>query len=220
MRRRARMRPPVWRALLALTALAAPAAAQVQWKPEDFQKHGFYLEGMGVYAIPTEKNALERDANQRLVADFGPGSSSDVADTFGMNGRAGYRLHPRVGVETQFEWLTDIEIDSRPPGSSRQSTKTTVYTVTGNVKGYLLTGRVQPYLIFGAGWMRSRFDPASGASQRDDGFAYRGGAGIDLYAIPRLALSLETTYVGTSGGVDNLSYVSIGAGFTLRFFPP
>jgi hypothetical protein len=96
-----------------------------------------------------------------------------------------------------------------------------MFALTGNVKGFLSgTGRFQPYVIGGAGWARARTNvPGPGANERDDGFVYRFGAGFDLYGKPDIGINVEASYAITEGGVEDLDYVSIGAGLVLRFFP-
>lgn len=214
-------------AMAMLLALAGPVAAQDDEEEEDpfaglYRKPGFYIGAMASYQIPTEKNQLENEADRRLDAIFGPGTSTDVDNSWGLNGRVGYRAHEHFSVETQFEWLNRIELDSRVLGGMKQKTEISLFALTGNLKGYLLgRGKVQPYVVGGAGWGQSRTNPrgAGGPNERDDGFVYRLGAGVDLYGKPDIALSLEASYVVPEGNLDDLEYVSIGAGLTLRFFP-
>ena len=68
--------------------------------------------------------------------------------------------------------------------------------------------------------MFSTLDPdGPGTKDRDDGFLVRFGVGADLYANADVALTLEASYVLPPGGnIDDMNYVSIGAGLTLRFY--
>ena len=209
--------------LMLATALAAPAWAQDDDEDEPglFERTGLYLTGMATYIIPAEKGDLEGEANRRLNGIFGPGTRTDVDNAWGFNGRVGYRLHKHVAVETQFEWVNAIELDSQVAGvGAEQKTEINLWSLTGNAKGYLLTGRFQPYAVAGAGWGRSRTDfPGSGANRRDDGFVYRFGGGFDVYGSPDIALTVEGSYVIPEGNLDDLEYFGISAGLTLRFYP-
>lgn len=219
MRQRTRTRRCRPLALAAALVLAAPAWGQDAFTPEDFQRTGLYLSGFASFAIPMEKRDLERDTNALFDATFGPGTRTEVDESWGVSAHVGYRLHERFAVETQFEWLSSIELDSELGGGGSADSEISLYALTGNLKAFLLTGRIQPYVLAGAGWGQSRFDPAgSGANERDDGFVTRLGAGIDLYGSPDVAFSVETSYVLATGALENLDYVSIGAGLMLRFY--
>jgi opacity protein-like surface antigen len=89
-------------------------------------------------------------------------SVSDVDDdTFGVMGRVGYRCHPHVSSELQFEWLDDF--NGSLAESSLDNTNDTLrnfnlsletLVFTANMKGHLLTGRFQPFVLGGFGFMR------------------------------------------------------------------
>jgi hypothetical protein len=208
-------------AIAAVLALAAPAAwGQDAYTAEDWQKAGIYLSGLAHYAFPMEKGDLEDQANALYDgAGLGPGTRTDVDDSLGMSANLGYRLHPRFALETQFDWLSNIELDSDLGGGGRAKSDITLYSLTANAKAYLLTGRLQPWVATGAGWGQSRFDPAgAGTNERDDAFVMRLGAGADLYANPEVALTVQTHYVLATGGMEDLDYLSIGAGLVLRYY--
>jgi opacity protein-like surface antigen len=220
---RQRTRTPRCRllALAAALVLAAPAAwAQDAYTDEDFQKPGLYLSGLAAYAFPMEKGDLEDEANALYdLSGFGPGTRTDVDDSLGLSAHAGYRLHPRFAVEAQFDWLSNIQLDSDLGTGGRAKSDITLYSLTANAKTYLLTGRFQPWLAAGAGWGQSRLDPTGAATnERDDGFVMRMGGGIDVYGNPDVALTIDTHYVLATGGMEDLDYVSIGAGLMLRFY--
>ncbi len=212
MRLRTWSRPLLAFALAAGIGLSTPAAAQDD-DPDLYAQTGVYLTAMAVYGVLTDESGLED------VAEDAFGSSSADADhSWGVSGRLGYRLHPRVAVEAQFEWLREIKIESRMiPGGGKRRDQISLYAVTGNVKGYLLTGRIQPYVVAGAGWGRATLNPdGPGAKSRSDSVVGRMGIGTDLYASEDVALSLEAAYV--LGERPEFNYVSVGAGLTLRFY--
>jgi opacity protein-like surface antigen len=207
-------------AFAAALVLAAPAWGQDAYTAEDFQKTGVYLSGLALYAFPMEKGDLEDDANTLFDnSGFGPGTSSDVDDSMGLSAHAGYRLHPRFALEAQFDWLSNIEVDSDLGTGGDANTDISVYSLTGNAKAFLLTGRFQPWIDAGAGWGQSRVDPSgAGTNDRDDSFVMRIGGGVDLYGSPDVALTIETSYVLGTGGLEDLDYLSVGAGLMLRFY--
>ena len=111
-----------------------------------------------------------------------------------------------------------------------------IYRVTGslysgNLKLFLPTWRLQPYALAGIGLTSWRLDiapgiPLPGAS--DTGFAFRGGAGVDIYLTESIVLNTEGTAVlntaqfvlpGTGAATiqSNLYYFSLSAGLTYRF---
>jgi opacity protein-like surface antigen len=82
-------------------------------------------------------------------------------DVFGVMGRGGYRCHPHVSAEIQFESLGNfdgsIREDQAPPAedSARNfNLELESLVFTANVKGHLLTGRYQPFVLAGVGFMR------------------------------------------------------------------
>lgn len=211
------MRLGTWsRPLLALAlatgiGFSMPAAAQDD-DENIYDETGVYLTGMAVFGYVTDKSDLESDIEKK----FGT-RGANVDDSWGLSGRLGYRLHPRVAVEAQFEWLREIKIESKIAGGGKRREQVSLYGVTGNVKGYLLTGRIQPYVVGGVGWGRATLNPdGSGAKSRSDNLIGRVGIGTDLYANQDVALSLEAAYV--LGEESELNYVSVGAGLTLRFY--
>jgi opacity protein-like surface antigen len=219
-----------WRPLLALAfaaGLGLPISASAQDDEGDddpdagiYQQNGFYLGAMGVFGPWTESSSLERNADRRIDPIVAPRTnSSDLDNAWGMNARAGYRLHPRFALEGQWEWLTDTDRENTLSDGTRVDDKISLFTLTGNAKYYLLTERIQPYAIAGAGWSRSRIKQSFDSTRRNNGFTARFGGGVDLYGSPDVALSLEAAYVLNTGGLDDLSYVSLGAGLTLRFYP-
>jgi len=183
-----------------------------------YAQRGIYLGAGGNFMLMTRKSDIAGDVEKSLGDT--PGLQSDVDDSFGMNARLGYRLNPKLAVETQFEWASNIEVDSRLNGVA-STEKIALMVLTGNAKYFLLTGRIQPYLVAGAGWGRSRVKPATGGSrEREDGWAARGGAGVNLYGNRDVAFNLETTYVYPAGGqIKNLDNFSFTAGLTLFFYP-
>lgn len=91
---------------------------------------------------------------------------------WGINGRLGFRCHPRAALETHFEWLGedfDLSFDTvgleRTEPSNLFNGKTEMHfrhatvdsemwTAGLNARFFLMTGRVQPYALGGLGIFR------------------------------------------------------------------
>lgn len=206
--------------LAAATAMACLLAAPARAADDEllYAQRGLYLNAGANYMIPTRPGDIEDEVKKSLGG--GPAVSANVDDSWGMNGRLGFRLNPRLALEGQFEWLANFEVDAQVNGVERKQ-ETALMTLTANGKYFLLTGRIQPYLVAGAGWGRSRVKSAAGGStQRDDGWVARGGAGVNLYGSRDVAFNIETTYVHpASGRIEDLDNVSFTAGLTLFFYP-
>ena len=168
------------------------------------------------------------------------------SDTFGVSGRGGYRCHPYVSAELQFERLSDFDgaISENASGITNQGIidpadfatarrfdlelESLVFTT--NVKGHLLTGRYQPFVLLGVGFMRmeskARDDGTLGnptlglapqASDRIVKVALRFGGGLDFYLTRNVVVSAEASYLMPTGKLDGLDYYSIGLGLQYRF---
>jgi opacity protein-like surface antigen len=175
---------------------------------EDAYARQGWLAGVGgSYAI----EVFEDD----VVADF--------QNSFGVNGRAGYRCHPRFSAEVEVEWLDGFETvisDSKFGKIFAFDAEPLVVTV--NTKGYLLTGRYQPFVLLGMGAMMADLgvrDLVAGlpGSVSETGFAMRFGGGIDFYATKHVVVSVEADYVLPFDDLEGLDYISIGLGLQYRF---
>jgi hypothetical protein len=204
---------------LAACLLAAPAWAQDDEEEEatpeiEYGQRAFYLSAAANYMLLTHKGRLEKDVEQSVG-----GGSASADDSWGLNGRIGYRLSEKLALETQYEVASNIEVDVSINGT--KPTEKIIFSVwTGNARYFFGTGRIQPYLIAGAGWGRSLVSPATGGTkQRNNGWVARGGAGVDLYGNRDAALTLEATYmIPPSGQIRDLDYITFSAGFKLLFY--
>ena len=184
---------------------------------DEFARRGWLVGGAGSYAVETF-------AEDALAEALGPSVDLSFDDSFGFNGRVGYRCHRRFSAEVEVEWLDRFKADVSASGSDKIATvDLEPVVVTANIKGYLLTGRYQPFLLVGAGLMtaeaklRDTAGMGLSASERDTDFAARFGGGIDLYATKHVVLSVEAEFVLPTGDVKDLDYISIGWGFQYRF---
>jgi len=162
-------------------------------------------------------------------------SLDDVdSDSFGGTGRVGYRCHPYISAELQFEALdkfegTIMETDTPFNDSPRNfDLELESLVLTTNAKGYLLTGRYQPFVLLGVGFMRmeSKTRDFSGGtipgfaaqqSERTAEFAARYGAGLDFYLTDNVVVSAEGSYLMPTGKLDGLDYYQFSVGLLYRF---
>ena len=188
---------------------------------DGYARRGWLVGAGGSYAFETFEDAAEKDV-QRLL---GSTTSLSVDDSFSVNGRAGYRCHPRFSAEVEVEWIEGFDADfsglPAPRGGTVSGTiEAEPWVVTANTKGYLLTGRYQPFVLLGAGVMTADFEAkAMGVSDSfsETNFVMRFGGGIDIYATKHVVVSVETDYVLPFGDLDPLDYLSIGLGLQYRF---
>jgi opacity protein-like surface antigen len=162
-------------------------------------------------------------------------------DVFGFSGRVGYRCHPYISTELQFDWLDDFDgaLSENPngitnvgvaiPDTARKfdlELESLVFTT--NMKGHLLTGRYQPFVLVGLGFMRmeSKTRGASGGtipgptpqgSDRTVNLAMRFGAGLDFYITEKVLANAEFSYLLPTGRLSDLDYYTFGLGLQYRF---
>ncbi len=222
---------------------------------EGYDRRGFFVGLSGSYARENFSDSSvvnlvdgELQENLRLlrgtpVLPSPPGDPGvytfnfgDIdSDTFGFNGRGGYRCHPYVSAELQFESLANFDGSIMERGTPSNDTargfdlelETLVFTT--NVKGHLLTGRYQPFVLLGMGFMRMESkarDYTSGtiipgkaaqASERTVNVALRYGAGLDFYLTKSVVVSAEGSYLMPTGKLDGMDYYQFGVGLQYRF---
>lgn len=154
----------------------------------------------------------------------------------GLHARAGYRVHPRIAVEVQFEWISEWSIGGEDglrtaPTAQSDAARAEGWATTGNLKLYLATGRIQPYVVGGVGLMRVQVDnrtprvPLTNRAffefntdnlRRTD-FAARVGGGVDIYFTEHTSFVFGATYVIPEGQIDPFDYVSVEWGLQYRF---
>lgn len=155
------------------------------------------------------------------------GIDLDATNSWGVNGRIGYRAHRHLAVETTFEYYQGFDLDG-PEG-------TDVVEISGwslmlGGKGYILTGRIQPYGSLGAGVLRldrdltfTREFTVPGISGRhaldgsDLAFASRYGVGVDLYAFHDVIMNVEYSFTLPTGPLNDMLYTSLAFGLQYRF---
>ncbi len=135
-----------------------------------------------------------------------------VDDSLGLDLRAGVRLHPHFATELAFQWIEGFDVSN---GGNLNEIE--IWTLTGNVKAYLLTGQVQPFAMLGMGVMESEKELIGGLVREDTVFVARLGGGLDFYASKNVVLVLEVSYVLPAPSIEELKYLSLSWGFQYRF---
>lgn len=229
---------------------------------EGYDRRGFYAALSGSYAREnfsdsTVVNLIDGKLQDNLRLLRGtptpgdPGrytfSLADVDDdSFGVTGRGGYRCHPNVSAELQFEWLDNFDGTIAENGMPMNDTarrfelelESLVFTT--NVKGHLMTGRYQPFVLLGLGFMRMEsktrdVSPAAlprppgcpadlsiscfsaQARERITKVAARFGGGLDFYLTENVVVSAEGSYLMPTGKLSGLDYYSFSLGLQYRF---
>ena len=210
-------------ALVGIVCASIALTSEDDVDKDDFARRGWLVGVAGSYAVETFEDDAEADY-QRLL---GPTANLSVDDSFGFNGRVGYRCHRRFSAEVEVEWLDGFKSDLTQPNVFQLAkVESEPVVVTTNVKGYLLTGRYQPFLLVGAGAMTADLkvrEPVGLAStsvrsESKNAYAMRFGGGIDLYATEHVVVSLEADYVLPFGNIhDDLDYVTLSWGLQYRF---
>ena len=206
--------------MLLLLLMASPVWAEGAASDENlFSRHRFFYlaGGLAVGEYLDVENGLEV-----ILASMGLMPLVEAIGTAGADVRAGYRIHRNIAAEVQFQWFSGADIKFQGIKALELET----WTVTGNLKGYLLTERieallagVQPYLVAGVGLMHFDRRDKVGLGFNDDGddLAVRIGGGVDIYATPDIGFYLDVTYLLTTGDVEGLDHVGISLGALFRF---
>jgi opacity protein-like surface antigen len=156
---------------------------------QDVGRPGPYLQAGGVYAFENF-GGFERFA-------VGPGNTDIAHDnSWGYQVRGGYRVHPMVAVETEWEHYLDFESDpDRGSPGDFAGLDLEAWMLSANGKFYPLDGRIQPYALFGMGWQHAEFERGDNWELNDDAFALRFGVGVDVYFTEMIGMAAEGGYV-------------------------
>lgn len=204
---------------------------------EEFFRKGFYLNGSMAYGFNQMDTSTFVDSFRISSPPF------DAFDSWGLNVRAGSQVYSWLAFELEYEWMKRLVLEL-PPGSSGTvgggtgplaAPSTALYSlsyepdiITVNAKFVLPFWRVQPYVLIGGGIALYDVEasvPYNSFSRSGQGFAFRGGGGIDVYITKHIAVNVESTYllntssfeIYTVPAIDNLYYVSLSGGITYHF---
>jgi opacity protein-like surface antigen len=202
-----------------IAALAAGAGpAQAEPARPDYARSGWYLGLVGIFAI----SDISLNTTQLGMVPPQPADTDPKFDNSGgVDFRAGYRVHPRVAVEFDYQWQAGF-YSSNPavklPGT--EGIEIDTHLLSLNAKVFAATGRWQPYGLVGASLLIFNKEIVNLKPKPwdvDYGFAPRFAAGLDYYITENWALTLEGTYIVPVGVVDGANYGTVGGGFQYRF---
>ena len=237
--------------LSALGCMAISLLTEDQEEDEQaYERRGFYAGLASMYARQNFSdssvvNVADGELQENLRSFRGTPTPMDPGlytfgfdrldkDAFGFTGRVGYRCHPYISTELQFDWLktfdgaiseTDMPMNDTPRNFD---TELESLAMTTNFKGHLLTGRYQPFLLMGFGFMRmeSKTRDASGgaimgfapqARERYVRAAARFGGGLDVYITEKILVNAEGSYLMPTGKLDGMDYYAFNIGLQYRF---
>jgi opacity protein-like surface antigen len=195
--------------ICSLLTLAGSIPAAADDDPYD------YVDRSGAYIGFSTILAGMVELDDELEDDVGMDIDSDL--TWGLQARAGYRVHPLFGVEVNFEWLAELDIETEEVGTLGELE---VWTLTADAKLFLPNWRNgQFFLHAGAGALGAEQKKTSAFGDSGDAtdFAARFGAGMDIYLTKNITVTVGASYVFPTGNVKHLDYVSGNAGLQYRF---
>jgi opacity protein-like surface antigen len=214
----------VWAALLGVFGMLQVSTV---WAQDDYDRQGAYV-GVGfAYGLSNFGLGDVEDAVSGIV---GRPVELSAGDAPGFDIRGGYRLHPHIAVEGQFQYFTSFSMNIDRVGDLNVNEKFAdldTFAFGANVKGYALTGRIQPYGLLGIGMMLATLNPrAEGVdSETDVVFGARFGAGADFYLTDNILLVAEVSYLlptsdykfGGEGPGVNGAIIPVVVGAQYRF---
>jgi opacity protein-like surface antigen len=226
-------------ASLFLLATCTASADVATWWNETTPEStpGLQLGLSGGIPIAIGVDEYLKDTRFRAQGSRNRNTKTEIEPGLALHVRAGYRIHPRIVVEGQFEWNSESSVDAKDtlrtnPTSQSDVARIETWVATANFKFYPLSlGRVQPWLVYGVGAMRFQGDnrsPRIPANERQifefntDGerqtdFAMRAGMGLDIHFTDHLSFVLGASYVIPAGKLDRFDYVSTEWGLQYRF---
>jgi opacity protein-like surface antigen len=151
----------------------------------------------------------------------GSGARVDADDTYGADGRIGYRVHPNIALEAQGQFFGEADLEARLPGqtASQRIGRIQAVSATGNFKLYPITGRVQPYALGGLGLMWAHQENSLPNAKRGNNteLAGRGGVGVDVYLDENFAVNVEGSYLVPASSLRHLPLAAMSAGIQYHF---
>lgn len=198
--------------------LGGAARAEGTWQNDDFSRNGYYVAANFAYGVELF------DVNPLGIVLARPTVPFEAQNAFGLNVRFGQRVQKWLGLEIEYEWMDSFDIE----GAGVTAATYDPDVVTFNGRFYLPTWRAQPYVIVGGGLVSYDLRLAGQVntfSVSENGFAFRGGAGVDVYLTRNLVLNVEGTALLNTDtfeilaqpAINDLYYISVTGGLVYRF---
>jgi opacity protein-like surface antigen len=191
-----------------LWSVGAHAAEDV-----DHARTGLYA-GVGfIYAPAVFDTSGAEAALSGRTRRLGTTISDD--NSFGLDARVGYRVHPNLAAEADYQFVPGFSLERRGVGTVAD---VTTHTFTLNGKVFVLTDTLQPYVVGGIGFLHTDTDPAvAGFAGDGTGFAGRAGVGADYYLRPHLVINLEFSAVLPMAPIEDARFLPLVFGAQYRF---
>jgi opacity protein-like surface antigen len=180
--------------MLAVLLAAVPGvAAEGEGEAKTAPGTGFY----GAMGVSPQLPAFD------LPSDVGQQAS------WGLDARAGYRIHSRIALEGQFQWASRFELTQ----GGAQLDKLTTYTGTTNAKIFILNGPLEPYAILGVGVVNAQFKNAKDHTAA----AFRVGGGFHVFFTEHIGAYAEITYLKPFTSLNDYNTVPLAFGGIFQF---
>jgi opacity protein-like surface antigen len=217
-----------WVSVVALLWLTVGAVAARAEQGDDFVREGLYVGLAGLYGDrPFSADAIENEVDIVTGPTWQAQAEGDA--DFGVEVRAGYRLHSRVAAEFEANWRSPAKMEltwGAAPGYQGEA-KVSSWLLSANAKGYLFLGRIQPYVLLGVGVMNVQVDDRSCAaigcpdisalSRNDASFAMSFGGGADMYVTEHVSINAELRWVQPVRKLDGFDTLSVLLGAQYHF---
>jgi opacity protein-like surface antigen len=142
-------------------------------------------------------------------AAFDVPSTAGQQDSWGLDARVGYRFHPHLAAEAQYQWAARFEVTS---GGATQEVVTT-HAVTANGKIFIFQGPLQPYILLGLGLVNANFRHSSDHTAP----AFRAGGGVQILFTDHIGIYGDITYLKPFTSLGDWNQVPIAFGGTYSF---
>jgi len=190
----------------------------------------FAAEGTRMYVGIGGTFAVEYFNADQFEAAANRGMDPSYDNTWGINGKFGYKINPIVSVEMDLQYLFGFNASQTEPYRNIQTNydgDVDVFTAMAVAKIFLpLQGTVRPYFAAGLGLMNVNWDttisspgyPTESTSRDEWGGCGKLGAGVDFYINPAWSVNVEGAYnLGIGSKVDTIRYFGLTAGLAYHF---
>ena len=149
-------------------------------------------------------------------------------DTWGVNGKIGYKVNPYFSVELVLEYLPDFNYNETARVSGTPVTIDSdldVFTAIIAAKFYPFQAKIKPYLTAGVGIMQASIDTkvsapgylSSSVSDDETDPCGKIGLGVDMFINQNISFNLEGAYTAGFSDLDEIQYFTVSAGLAYHF---
>ena len=147
------------------------------------------------------------------IEDFGDGDfdDGDFDNSWGVNVKAGYNLHPLLDIEFDFNYLNKFE---------DRGYDLNIMTYMIALKGYfpISTEKVKLSVVVGGGMMYAALDPEVSVYSPDDTeLCAKVGLGLDFFATPDISFGIEGNYTLGFNDLEEVRYFNFTLGVAYHF---